>query len=488
MTLSIRTKLFLTLLTATALAVVGMLFFIRWSFERGLVELAHARQQEHIEQISERLLDLHRRDGGWQRLRADKRLWIGVLSGRSDWVGPGRHPGEHGPMGPRWLRHALEEPGVWPPERVLQPLTLEGRTHPMPLRLMLLDADGSILYGRPELLAGTERFPIELEGRRLGELALLPGPSLSELGEIRFRERQMSDLLWIALAMILLCATLALPLARRLVRPLQGFGAVARRLASGELSARVGRSGADELGRLGRDLDALGEALERHEQARRRWIADISHELRTPLGVLRAELEALQDGVRPLDRGAVDSLHADVLRLGRLVDDLYELSMSELGALRYHKADTDVGGLLAADVAAFHAQFAAAGLTLTFENRLAEPAILVADEQRLSQLFRNLLRNSLQYTDKGGELRVSLHREGRALVVGFQDTAPPVAPEALSRLFEPLYRGEGSRSRATGGAGLGLAIARNIAEAHGGALEASPSPLGGLWLRLRLPL
>jgi two-component system sensor histidine kinase BaeS len=486
MTLSIRTKLFLTLLTATALVVVGMLVFTRWSFERGLVELAQARQQEHIEQIGERLIELYRREGGWERLRADKRLWVGILSGRGEGFGPGRL-GERGAMGPRWLRHALEEPGLWPPERVLQARALDGRPRPVPLRLMLLDADGTLLYGRPELLAGTERFPLEVDGRLIGELALLPGPLISELGEIRFQERQTSDLVWIALAMILLCGALAFPLARRLVRPLQGFQAVARRLASGELSARVGTRGTDELGRLGQDLDALGEALERHEQARRRWIADISHELRTPLGVLRAELEALQDGVRPLDRTAVDSLHADVLRLGRLVDDLYQLSMSDLGALSYHKADTDLAERLEADLDAFRAQFVAAGLSLAFENRLDGSAILAVDEQRLSQLFRNLLRNSLQYTGPGGGLRVSLQRQGRLVVVDFQDTAPSVPPEALPRLFEPLYRGEGSRSRVTGGAGLGLAIARNIAEAHGGTLEARPSPLGGLWVRLSLP-
>ncbi len=488
MTLSIRNKLFLTLLAATALVVVGMLFFMRWSFERGLVEFAQSRQQEHIEQIAERLIELYRRDGGWQRLRSDKRLWVGILSGRGEGMGPGRQLWERGPMGPRWMRHALEEPGLWPPERVLQAQALDGRPRPVPLRLMLLDADGSLLYGRAELLAGTERFPLELEGRPIGELALLPGPLISEFGEIRFQERQMSDLLWIALAMILLSAIFAFPLARRLVRPLRGYQAVARRLASGELSARVGVTGSDELGRLGRDLDALGEALERHEQARRRWIADISHELRTPLGVLRAELEALQDGVRLLDRAAVDSLHADVLRLGRLVDDLYQLSMSDLGALSSHKADTDLAELLEGDLEAFRAQFTAAGLGLSFENRLSGSVVLLADEQRLSQLFRNLLRNSLQYTESGGGLRVSLQQEGRALLVDFQDTAPPVPPEALARLFEPLYRGEGSRSRATGGAGLGLAIARNIAEAHGGTLEARFSPLGGLWLRLSLPL
>jgi two-component system sensor histidine kinase BaeS len=189
-----------------------------------------------------------------------------------------------------------------------------------------------------------------------------------------------------------------------------------------------------------------------------------------------------------LDRAAVDSLHGDSLRLGRLVDDLYELSMSDLGALTYRKVETDPAEVLAADVEAFKTKFSAASLTLRMENRLSEPALLQADEHRLSQLFRNLLRNSLRYTDTGGGLTAILSGCDNELVFDFRDTAPGVPPDALPRLFDRLYRVDGSRSRDTGGAGLGLAIAKNIAEAHGGSIEARPAPEGGLWIQVRLPL
>jgi len=353
---------------------------------------------------------------------------------------------------------------------------------------MLLDAQGAIIYGRPDLLpSATKRYPIEMDGRRIGSLALLPGPLISGRGEMRFLERQTSAFAVIALAMVALSAALAFPLARRLARPLRDFQGTAQRLAAGDYTARVAVMGGDELGRLGRDLNGLAETLERNEHARRRWVADISHELRTPLAVPRAELEALQDDVRPLDGAAVNSLHGDTLRLGRLVDDLYELSMSDLGALTYRKTETDPAEVLTADVDAFQTKFAAAGLTLCLDNRLSEPLVLRADEHRLSQLFRNLLRNSLQYTDAGGELMVILNRKGDDLVIDFQDTAPGVPPSALPHLFDRLYRVDGSRSRNTGGAGLGLAIVRNITEAHGGRIEARPGPAGGLWIRMRLP-
>lgn len=356
---------------------------------------------------------------------------------------------------------------------------------------MLLDASGEILYGRPELLEQTVRYPLQQDGEQIGELALIPGPFLPEAGELRFRKRQTTAFLVIALGMILLSAVFALPLSARLSRPVSSFRDTARRLAAGDFRARVHTMGDDEIGRLGRDINALAETLERNEHARRRWVADISHELRTPLALLRAEIEALQDGVRPLDAAALDAIHGDVLRLGRLVDDLYELSMTDLGALSYRKEPADLAAVLEDDLESFRAGFSAAGIDLRLENRLAGPALLLADAHRMSQLFRNLLRNSLAYTDRGGRLLVTLAPEGGYWAVDFQDTTPGVPSESLPLLFERLYRVEASRSRnlggAGGGAGLGLAICKNIVEAHGGTIEARPSPGGGLWIRIRLP-
>jgi len=495
MSLSIRTKLFLTLLAAGSLAVVGMHAFMRWSFHNGLVQLAQGREQERLEWISERLVERYREDAGWGRLASDKGLWIATLTGfgerlplRHSGAAPGHIPelGRH--MG-RMMRHRLDEPGVWPPTRAVDrarrpdgpPLRLE-------LRLMLLNMDGTPIYARPELIPGTARFPLRMDGARIGELALIPGPFLPESGELRFKERQGEALALIALAMTLLSAAFAFPLAKRLSKPVQGFQETARRLATGDFGARVATLGNDELGRLGRDINALAEALERNEQARRRWVADISHELRTPIAVLRAEIEALEDGVRPLDAHAVESLHGDVLRLGRLVDDLYELSMTDLGALSYRKAETNPVEVLEEDLRAFRHELSGAGLKLSFDNRLERQITLHADAHRLSQLFRNLLRNSIQYTDPNGELRVEVTRQEDSLEIGFQDSLPGVSRDSSEHLFERLYRVDASRSRNTGGAGLGLAICRNIVEAHGGSIEARPSPLGGLHIRILLPL
>jgi len=220
---------------------------------------------------------------------------------------------------------------------------------------------------------------------------------------------------------------------------------------------------------------------------RRDFIADISHELRTPLGVLNGELEAVEDGVRPLDAATVGSLHAEVHTLNKLVSDLYDLSLSDAGALTYRKADVDVAELLQATADRLRDRFASRGLALS-ATLPRKAAMVFGDERRLQQLIDNLCENSLRYTDAGGRLEIVLQADASRVTLAFSDTAPGVPDDALPRLFERFFRVDPSRNRAHGGAGLGLAICRNIAIAHDGTLSVAPSPLGGLRLVLTLPL
>ncbi|MGB0722796.1 MAG: ATP-binding protein [Gammaproteobacteria bacterium] len=499
MTLGIRTKLFLVLLFSTAVVLVLSLGVTRWSLERGFVEYVGKRQDQRTEQIRQRLLEHYRNQGNWRRLEQDKRAWLGLLLGENIPAFPGRHsdvPRERIrefrhwlDTQPPWLKPALRDrSGDWPPAFAVRDGSRADLPLPLELRLMLFDHDGRTIRGSANLLTTARTLPLELDGRPIGTLAIMRTGALGDLGEIRFLEGQNQGLLIIALLAVTLSAALAVFIANRLVKPLETLRGTARKLAAGRYDARAPLKRSDELGRLAGDMNALAEALERNEGARRQWAADIAHELRTPLGILRGELEALQDGIRPMDARAVDSLHADTLRLGRLVDDLYELSMTDLGALSYRKAPCAAVELLEDDIDAFRPRFASAGLMLDAQLDAVRTVTLDADAHRLSQLFRNLLRNSLAYTDAGGRLQVSGHVSDEHLHLDFQDTTPGVPPDALPRLFERLYRVDASRNRASGGAGLGLAIAHNIVNAHDGTLSAAHSPLGGLWVAIRLPL
>lgn len=354
--------------------------------------------------------------------------------------------------------------------------------------MMLLDEGRRLLIGRREDVDKLELTPIHALGRTVGFLGVLPGSLTDDKVELRFMERTTQVFLFIALMMLVLSAMVAAPLARRLVKPLRAVAVASRDLARGKYATRVEVASSDELGRLAEDFNELAVTLERNEQLRRQWVADISHELRTPLAVLRAELEALRDGVRPVTTDAVSSLHHEVLQLARLVNDLYELSMSDLGALSYRKTITDAAELLRDDLDGMAGEFSRKNISVEFDAPEAGGAPLVmADPERLSQLFRNLMTNSLRYTDAGGQLRVRVRREGLSLVLYFEDSAPAVPEGELARLFERFYRVEASRNRALGGAGLGLAICRNIAEAHDGRITAAASELGGLMLRIELP-
>lgn len=324
----------------------------------------------------------------------------------------------------------------------------------------------------------------------MGFLALAPSGMVTDELALGFQAGQRRTYALIAVLALLLSALASLLLARRLLHPIRRITAAAKELGAGRYATRIPADRNDELGRLARDFNHLAAALERNEQTRRRWVADISHELRTPLAILRGEIEALLDGVRQLSPQRLQSLHGEVLGLGKLVDDLYELALSDLGALDYKRETLDLAEVIDETVEGFRRRFAAKGLQLV--NRVQGPLPLTGDSRRLQQLFTNLLENSQRYTDPGGRLEIDLDSVKGEAADGcyqllLQDTAPDVPAQALPRLFERLYRVDKSRSRSLGGAGLGLAICRNIVAAHGGHIEAADSTLGGLALRIRLP-
>jgi two-component system sensor histidine kinase BaeS len=259
------------------------------------------------------------------------------------------------------------------------------------------------------------------------------------------------------------------------------------RIASGELGVRVPLTRGDEIGDVVKNVNLMAESLQRMEGARRRWMADISHELRTPLAGLRGEAEALLDGVRPLTRAAVVSLHEDMLRLSALVDDLHLLAMADLHSLPCRLADTDAAELVRETVGRFESRALAARLTLTCDAIPPHLAVLW-DPARIEQLLGNLLENSLRYTDAPGRIEVALTTEGDKVQLSVEDSAPGAAATDLARLFEPLYRADDARGRHNGGSGLGLAICEAIAQAHGGRMAAQPATLGGLLITVVLPI
>lgn len=462
----------------TLLVVSGMYTFMRWSLDRGFNEFIKSRQQERVTALIETLSDYYDQEHDWEKLAANKQLWIHLL-----WQSDQRR---HRPP-PMLIEQAQSEPSdYWPP--ALPEDSMNRRYTPLQLRVMLLRADRTIIYGRADAVEQLDLEPIHYRDSIVGYLGVLPGTTLSQPGELRFIEGQAKAFVWIALLMILLSAFLAWLLAYMLGRPLKRITTAAKALAIGRYDVRLPVESSDELGDLARDFNELATALERSEQSRRRWVADISHELRTPLAVLHGELEALQDGIRPLTAEAVDSLLGDVMRLNRLTEDLYQLALSDQGALSYRKQTLDPMTVLREDTAALSPEFDNRQIRLQLLSRLTKTVRIHADPDRLSQLFRNLLNNSAKYTDAGGCLKIVVMQKGGLLLIEFADSAPGVPEQEITHLFDRFYRVESSRSRHHGGAGLGLAICANIVHAHNGTITAGKSKLGGLNIRIALPL
>jgi two-component system sensor histidine kinase BaeS len=460
MKISITTKLFLAVLATAVLAVVAMGAASRWNFERGFVGYLNEQGVERLDAVLPNAIAAYRQHGSWDFLREGPGPWFEIM-----------RPAPSA-SGERF------EPGRTPPP-------VSDLTGAM-LRIGLLDTDRRVIAGFREVRRGSAERAVVVDGKTVGWVVMAPFQNVSEAGDQRFQQNQARASWVIGGLCLLLAAGIAWWIARVLLAPVKRVAAATHRLAAGDYESRVAVSSNDEVGQLARDFNSLAHTLQRNEQMRREFMADVSHELRTPLGVLHGELEAMEDGVRRLDAQAVRSLQHEVGMLNQLVTDLYDLSLADVGALTYRKTDADLRELLEPGIDAFRERLAAAGLRLELALP-AQPLMVFADERRLQQLFSNLVLNSCRYTDAGGVLRIAAREEGGVIAIDLMDSAPGVDAALLPRLFERFFRGEGSRNRASGGAGLGLSICRSIVEAHGGTIEAKASPLGGVWVAVRLP-
>ena len=497
----IKHKLFLTLLFTSALVAVGIYAFMQWSFDRGFLSYVNSQELARLDLLAERLTSGYAEYGSWQFLKQNRALWrrmhndLNLPGSRNFSPGPAKQR-QPSPQRDEFYRSGAERTGGGPAGQVMPNPPEERRPPPPPddlggfgPRVVLFDANQQkIIGGPPGAESHLQLRPFRFQNEIIGFLGLIPAKELSDAGDLIFAEQQSQSFALVALAMVAVSLLVSFPLTGHLLRPIKALAEGTRKLNAGQFSTRIPVKTRDELGQLSDDFNTLAITLEKNEQARQQWVADISHELRTPLAVLRGEIEALQDGVRQPDPQTLEALHGEALHLGRLVDDLYELSMSDIGALTYRKVMADPVGLLEGTLELYQPRFIQRGLQLSAELPKASSPVLLADPDRLQQLFNNLLENSLRYTDPPGGLEIRAETGKQSVCFHFQDSAPGVLSEHLPRLFDRLYRVDESRARAKGGAGLGMAICKNIVEAHRGKIDAASSPQGGLWVRIELPL
>jgi two-component system sensor histidine kinase BaeS len=500
MKISIGHRLFVSVLLAIVAVAATAVALMRQNVVDSFGDYALQIELDRLDQFAGSLSQRHAEHGDWSFIPSDKRsLWIAQELARLQQhraatiiepAAPSPARTVAGPVPP--VPPAPPEPPAPPlppamvPPEAVAPLP-EAAVASLGLqdRVTLTDTSGGWLAGRQPGPEASARRAVIAKGATIGYLLVARGARPSDAMADAFY-REIRNSLWpIAAAGIVLSALAAVLLAAHFRKPIQRLADGARALADGRYDTRLDDARSDELGELARNFNQLANQLATVEQARRQWVADTSHELRTPLSVLRAQLEAIEDGVRPASADTVASMLRQVLALNKLIDELYALARADVGEANYQRQRLDLWQLATEQAAAFGQKFSAAGQTLELGEAPTRVHVL-ADPDRLRQVFTNLFENCIRYG--AGTVALHAHCDAHHLTIIVDDSGAGVPDAALARLAERFYRVETSRDRAQGGAGLGLALCQRIIEGHGGTLAFARAPTGGLRVSVTLAL
>ena len=451
-----RARLFLSFLLIILLSLAGVTWFVRQSTRNELQSFLGRGGLIGAETLVEELENWYASTGSWEGAEA---LFPGAGHGGNNPESGGRGAGS-------------------------------GRL----ASLRLADVGGTIIFdpANPQA-AGTAKVDLA-NGIPLMAGDTVTGYLLPSEGDqqenAQFEDRFMSHITSASLNAAVISGIAALSLAILLsfflVKPVNILAQAAEKIAGGDLSHRVDIRKPKELVRLGNTFNQMALSLEDADRKRKNLSADIAHELRTPLAVQRAQLEAQLDGVYPINKKNTAIVLSQNELLSRLVEDLRTLTFTDSGELELNLHPLDMGKLIGKVVGLFSAKAREKQIEMITELEECEPVL--ADEDRVQQVLTNLLQNALRHTPEKGTIYLKLAPKDTQAVITVRDTGGGIPEDSLPYIFDRFYRAERSRSREEGGSGLGLSIARNLAEAHGGILSASNHPGGGAVFELNLPL
>lgn len=475
---SLFAKIFIAVAATAILVVLVMALMIAVWMRDGFARYLLKGELARFDELASTLADLNQ--GDWAEFNDDPQVWsafvhVHVPRPKADFGPPPRISPE-APLGPKSAN---------PP-----PFAIGVENMRLEKRLVLLDRDGIQIAGNTERSSVFERRPVCAESNcmganLLGYIGLNAPIEQGDASDAFFLRGQYASLALAALIAIALSAAAAYIIARQLLVPIRRLETGAKTMATGSYTARIKQDRTDELGQLIDHYNTLAATLEQTAKAEREWISNTSHELQTPLAVLRAQIEALQDGIRQPDDITLTEMHAALMRLSRLVQDLKTLSYGREAELTSALEQEDLPTLVKQAAETARSKLSAKGIELEFN--LPTHMLVPCDRGQIDQVMDNLLENAFRYTDGPGQIRVNLHEDEAFALLTVEDT-PPAAPEDdVEKLFDRFYRAEASRSRAHGGSGLGLSVCKAIVEAHGGTISASRSKLGGVQIVIRLP-
>lgn len=499
--MKIQNKLFLFLFSFSLVLVTILVLLMQWSIGKGMVEYVVSKEIETLKPVVSKLSHEYRVEGSWRSMDGKQSKFHHLIAEQlagSDFEPTQRQmqrPPEHRRFGKLNDKPSPSKQNRPPPLRKdfnrRSPPPPEGEAH-----YALLDSDKNLIVGNYINELEYTKTAIKVNDIIVGFFAVSKRNRLTQGYEVDFIEQQQHYLWLIALLVMSLVALVTFPLARHVVEPIKLIAQGMHKLTQGDYHQSIELKRQDELSELSRYYNELALTLAENESARKRWLANISHELRTPVAILRGELEAMLDKVRPLTSSNIASANDEVKHLQRLIDDLNQLTSADIGGMNYRKQYEELVSLMQSEAEKYRGYLADASITLILEYNANEIDIY-ADKTRLYQLFENIINNCIKYSS-ASQLKISITVEklenksdannNNTVMIAFEDDGVGVEDTHLTHLFEHLYRVEDSRNRKTGGSGLGLSICRHIVIAHQGKITAQKASLGGLAVIITLPL
>jgi two-component system sensor histidine kinase BaeS len=479
--LSIGKKLFFAMMTIVIVVIAFVAFLLTLSMRSGFENYVLQAEFDRFGPVIDKLVERHdAANPAWPDLKDNRRAFNRLVRSEAPRNDPPARPR------PKALNeNSQNNTGKRRPPA--DPLQLNSR-------LALLNPQGDLVVGatfNPAHASQRRIMGVDSNGNAqlIGYLALAKPTRIAGNPSNLFLLDQIKFLILTLFVALLLSAGAAYWLSRQFTRPVDRLVSGTKRLALGEYDLRLEKTSEDEFGNLVEQFNLLAEQLAAQEVSERRWMSDTSHELQTPLAVLRAEIEALQDGVRKADQKTLATLHLSVTRLSALVKDISQLSHAREGYLVQDWEKTDLSSLALESANKVRGMIEEKGLTL--ETDFANDLVADCDTMRIGQLIDNVLTNAMRYTAAPGVIKLSTVKNDDHGVIIVEDSNSPPPQEAMDKLFDRFYRADQSRTRSgnkVGGSGLGLSICQLIAKSHHGNLKAEYSPLGGMAMVFQIPL
>ena len=502
-----------TSLSVVMLMVVTMQFFVYRNFSDYVVQ----QELERLDGLAAALLSEYQKENNWEKFKNDPRRWHDMLE---------RYlPAEGAPPPPRPESESDNPPPEYG-DRIHQDRKLQDRLHPddnMPprrsesrrhnyeqdqptrdrrlrpgpplrgpklsfpaARLSLFDAQKQIVFGNP-VPAEQAFMPIELDNQVIGWLGLKKERQAMSPTDVAFLTRQSRAFYMIGIIVLMMAAIISVIFSRHLTSPVSKIAEGTRAIRNRRFDQRITVASNDELGQLAKDFNAMAQTLQNDETVRRQWLTDIAHELRTPLAVLRGEIEALEDGIRQFNPKTSASLHAEVMYLSKIVNDLSMIAKTESNILEMNIVLVNPVTVLEHTIERFKPRFAENQFTIQTDSYKSGRLMTMGDADKLDQVFTNIFENSLKYATSPGTLTIGSDASKDRIRIFIEDSGPGVAKASLERLFDRLYRTDSARTRQNDGSGLGLSICKSIIETHLGVIHAENGQTGGLRIVIHLP-